>query len=95
MLKNIVNTITGAATGVIGSLTGGGSADREEAAARAAETRKRNAAQRSETARKAAATRQANAQRRSATAKKSARTRAQRDARAGAMVEDMKEQAER
>ena len=95
MIKNLVNTITGTASGVIGSLTGRGSREREEAAAKAAETRKRNAAQRSETARKAAATRQAKAQQRSATAKKAARTRAQRDARAGAMVQDMKEQADR
>ena len=75
---------------LIGGVLGGGSADRSEAAQKAAQTRKAQADRRSEAARKAAQTRKADAERRSKAAKRGAETRKQRDGRVEAMVEATK-----
>ena len=75
---------------LIGGVLGGGSADRSEAAQKAARTRKAEADKRSQAARKAAQTRKAAADKRSTAAKRGAETRRQRDARVEAMVEATK-----
>ena len=75
---------------LIGGVIGGGSADRSEAAQKAAQTRKAEADKRSQAARKAAQTRKAAADKRSKAAKRGAETRRQRDARVEAMVEATK-----
>jgi hypothetical protein len=72
---------------LISGVIGGASADRSEAAQKAARTRKLQADRRSDAAKRAAATRKANAEGRSKAAQRGAETRRQRDARVEAMVE--------
>ena len=61
---------------LIGGVIGGGSADRSEAAQKAAQTRKAEADKRSQAARKAAQTRKRKAAQRRTSAKRGATTRA-------------------
>ncbi|HEX8208140.1 MAG TPA: hypothetical protein VF587_18905 [Solirubrobacteraceae bacterium] len=89
MFKTAQKLVTGTVGGVVKTVTGAGDG-REEAARKAAETRRQNDAKRSQAAQKAAQTRKAAAAKRSATAKKASRTRKQRDDRVAAMVEATK-----
>jgi hypothetical protein len=88
----MIGTARRLAGAVAGRLTGG---DDRSAAAKAAETRKRNERRRSDAAKRSAATRKADAQARSDAAKRGAKTRArkaeQREARVDAMVEATRE----
>ena len=86
MLTTPLNIAAGAAKLVLRTVTGR-PGPQAEAAAKAAATRRADAAKRTRSAKQAAATRKANAEARSRSAKRGARTRAQRSARVEAMVE--------